>query len=203
VLQIQAQVMQDLGANIPYLVYDGQVYRLVTAAFLHANLGHLLGNVVTLYIILTRLEPCYNPGYLVTLYLLAAVSGNVLSDLASNTPNQIAVGASTAIYGYIGTLIAYLIINWAALAVLGPMRSQLACVIGMLTFFSILLSFTSSSNTVDYMGHLGGFVGGLFGSMLLLPPINLAMPKTVKIVGAVVLSVYLLVVFLVFYLAKY
>lgn len=55
VLQIQSSVMDDLGANVPYEVYNGQVYRLITAAFLHANLGHLLGNVVSLYIILTRL----------------------------------------------------------------------------------------------------------------------------------------------------
>lgn len=137
-----------------------------------------------------------------SLYLLSAISGNILSDLASNTPNQIAVGASTAIYGFLGTLIAYLIINWSALAALGPLRSQLCCVIGMLTFFSIILSFTNSANSVDYLGHLGGFVGGLFGAMLILPPIQDG-PKTTKIVGGVVLGVYLLVVFLVFYLAKY
>ncbi len=67
---------------------------------------------------------------------------------------------------------AYLIINWQTLAGLGPLRSQLTCMIGMLVFLSILFSIFSGQNQIDYYGHLGGFIGGLFGSLLLLPPID-------------------------------
>lgn len=106
------------------------------------------------------------------LYIISSICGNILSDLGASQSNQIAVGASTALYGYIAALVAYLIINWQTLAGLGPLRSQLTCMIGMLVFLSILFSIFSGQNQIDYYGHLGGFIGGLFGSLLLLPPID-------------------------------
>jgi rhomboid protease GluP len=176
---------------------------LITAAFLHANLAHLLSNVVTAYIFISRLEASFHSGYIIAIFFISAICGNILSDLASSTSNQIAVGASTALFGFIASFVAYLIINWQTLAGLGPLRGQLTCIIGLLVFMSLLFSFVKTNNSIDYYGHLGGFIGGLFGSLMLLPPIDINSPKTTKIVGSVILSVYLLVTFLVFYLAKY
>lgn len=180
---------------------QGQVYRLLTPAFLHANLGHLLANLVSSYIIITRLESCYSTWQIIGVFLVSVVCGNILSDLGTNQLGQIAVGMSTAIYGFLGTLVAYLIVNWAQLATVGPLRSQLVCIVVLLLFMSILFSITQSTNVIDYYGHMGGFIGGLFASML-LPAIDPNPPKTMKIVGGVVLGVYLLVTFLVMFLAK-
>ena len=55
VLQISNEVLVKLGANIPTKVYNGEAYRLITAAFLHANLPHLLSNLFSIFFILTRL----------------------------------------------------------------------------------------------------------------------------------------------------
>jgi|JI6StandDraft_1071083.scaffolds.fasta_scaffold75171_3 rhomboid protease GluP len=201
VLQIQSGILNELGANVPIEVCQGQVYRLLTAAFLHANIGHLLANLVSSYIIITRLEACYSSWQMVIIFLVSAVCGNILSDLGAGSLGQIAVGISTAIYGFIGTLVAYLIVNWSQLAAVGPLRAQLVCVVVLFLFMSIMFSITQSTNVIDYYGHMGGFVGGLFASML-LPAIDPNPPKTMKIVGGVVLGVYLLTTFLVFYLAK-
>lgn len=203
ILQIQASVLIEMGANVPYNVYNGQVYRLITAAFLHANLTHILSNLFSMYFLLSRLEACFNVAYLVGLYLISAVCGNILSVLTSKLPNQISVGASTAILGMLGALVAYLIINWATLGKLGPLRCQLTCIVGMLMFFSLFFSVVKTNSTVDVYGHIGGFVGGLFGAMLILPPIDPRTSLTAKIVAGTVLIAYLLTTFLVFYLAKY
>ena len=203
ILQIQASVLVKMGANVPINVYDGQIYRLITAAFLHANLPHIMSNLFSMYFLLSRLEACFNVLYLIVLYLLSAICGNILSDLASNTPFQVAVGASTAILGMLGALIGYLIMNWSALEKLGPLRCQLTCIVGMLVFFSFFFSFVKTASSVDVYGHLGGFVGGLFGSLLILPPIDPRASLTAKIVGGTIIIVYLLTTFLVFYLAKY
>jgi membrane associated rhomboid family serine protease len=48
-------VLLKMGANNPYDVQEGQVYRLISAAFLHANLAHLLSNCVSAYILISRL----------------------------------------------------------------------------------------------------------------------------------------------------
>lgn len=201
VLQINNSVLNDLGANVPIEVCDGQVYRFLTAAFLHANLGHLLSNLITAYFIITRLESCYKIWEVILIFLVSVVSGNILSALGTDSLGQISVGCSTALYGFIGTLVAYLIVNWGQLAAVGPLRSQLVCYVVLIFFMSILFSITQSANTIDYYGHMGGFIGGLFGSML-LPAIDPNPTKTMKIVGGVVLGVYLLVTFLVFFLAK-
>jgi membrane associated rhomboid family serine protease len=55
VLAIKSDVLLKMGANNPDRVLNGQVYRLLTAAFLHANLAHLLSNCVSAYILISRL----------------------------------------------------------------------------------------------------------------------------------------------------
>lgn len=55
ILQVDTRVLVDMGANVPAYVYDGQVYRLISAAFLHANLPHILSNLFGLLFIHSRL----------------------------------------------------------------------------------------------------------------------------------------------------
>jgi rhomboid protease GluP len=192
-----------MGANVPARVFDGQVYRLITAAFLHANLTHLLSNILSILIIFSRLEACYSILEVTLLYIVSAVSGNILSDLTSHSPYQVAVGASTAIMGFIGALISYLIINWSSLAVLGSLRRGLTFTIGFLVFSSILYSMIITRSSVDVYGHIGGFIGGLFSSLLIFPPINPRQSLVIKIVGTILITGYLLATFLYFYLLKY
>ena len=84
-------------------------------------------------------------------------------------------------------------INWKTL---GQMRSQLCCVIGIITVISVLMSL---DGTVDMAGHLGGLVGGYVCGLAIFPGIQ---PKSKKIAmgGAIGLAAYILVTFLVFYL---
>lgn len=103
------------------------------------------------------------------------------------------MGASTIIFGTFGGLIAYMTINWKTL---GQMRSQLCCIIGMITFISILMSL---DGTVDLAGHLGGLVGGYTCGLAIFPGIE-PKNKLIRTGGIVALTGYLLVTFLVFYL---
>lgn len=57
-------------------------------------------------------------------------------------------------------------INWKTL---GRMRGQLCCIIGLITFISILMSL---DGTVDLAGHLGGMVGGYTSGLALFPGIR-------------------------------
>ena len=73
------------------------------------------------------------------------------------------------IYGVFGAYIAYLIINWKALAVVPALRSQLCCIIGFIVAFSIILSLGGST---DIVAHLCGLLGGLLLVIGLYPPIT-------------------------------
>ena len=118
-------------------------------------------------------------------------SGNILS--AFNGYNVISAGSSTVIFGVLGVYVAYMFMNWEALA---ELRTQLCCIIGIIVFLSIISSFSTG---VDYLGHLGGIIGGFFLSLAAFPTI-LPKKKWVMGLGAGGLSGYFLTTFLVFFL---
>ena len=98
------------------------------------------------------------------------------------------------IYGMLGAYIAYMAINWKSL---GQLRTQLCCIIGLMSFFFFLSSFGEG---VSFLGHAGGFLGGLFISLAILPPL-VEKNKFVTIVGCFGIVTYLLTTFIVFFIA--
>jgi rhomboid protease GluP len=49
---IDAEILIMFGANMNILVNNGQIYRLVTAIFLHAGAMHLFGNSISFFLYL-------------------------------------------------------------------------------------------------------------------------------------------------------
>ncbi|CDJ31252.1 rhomboid family domain-containing protein, putative [Eimeria mitis] len=88
-------ILVTFGANVPPLVAKGQVWRLLTATFLHANLLHVAFNVFFQMRMGFGIERRY--GYLkfALLYAASAVYGNLLS-AAALFCGAVKVGASTA-----------------------------------------------------------------------------------------------------------
>jgi rhomboid protease GluP len=44
-----------MGANISYYVARGEIYRLITAGYLHSNLMHIASNLFGIYVVVPRL----------------------------------------------------------------------------------------------------------------------------------------------------
>jgi membrane associated rhomboid family serine protease len=159
-LEIQGQVLYDLGANFSPEVKKGQVYRLLAAQFLHITFIHLFGNALTLIIFVSRVE--YTFGWLRTLiiFIISGIGGNIFSDLTNPSDSIVKAGASTCLFGIIGCIFGYIIINWKGLDVVGRlMKCQLVFISIIIILFIFVL--TPYSSNVDYMGHLGGFLTGL------------------------------------------
>lgn len=138
---------------LPAAVHQGGWYRLITGAFLHANLEHIAFNMFTLAIVGAPVEAELGKVRFGLLYLISAFGGSVGSYLFSN-PYQIGVGASGAIFGLMG---AYFVIarrrGWDSSAILG------------LIIINLLIGFTSAG--IDWRAHLGGLVtGGLVGTAM-------------------------------------
>jgi membrane associated rhomboid family serine protease len=93
----------------PYrLVREGQYDRLITSGFVHADLGHLIFNMLTFYFFAFRLERVIGTGRFVVLYFI----GLVLSDLGTffkhrNNPDYASLGASGAILAVLFAAIVY------------------------------------------------------------------------------------------------
>jgi rhomboid protease GluP len=141
------------GARINEFIRAGQVWRLLTPALLHGSIPHLFFNMYALFSFGTALEPFFGHGRFLTLYLLGAFAGNVLSFLFTN---GYSVGASTAVFALIGAEAVFLYRNRRLLA--GRFRSAIANVLFIIV---INLFLVGSLPGIDNWGHVGGLLGGL------------------------------------------
>jgi len=127
-------------------VNNGQWYRLLTAPFLHANIEHILFNMVTLAIVGSPVEAELGKPRFTALYLTAALGGSVGSYLLS-PPNELGVGASGAIFGLMG-----------AYFVLARRRGWDVTTILVLIVLNLVIGFADSA--IDWRAHIGGLVTG-------------------------------------------
>jgi rhomboid protease GluP len=164
-LEISINSLKKFGANNGELVHSGQVYRLLSAIFVHTSFGHFIGNIFSTFILITRIEHTFGPFQTLCLYLICGIGGNIFS-LTVDTDsfsNVYKAGASTALYGSIGIILGYLVINWVGLQPVGDqMRCNIVCVFMFLLIFVMI--FTPSSENVDFYGHLGGFLTGIWAT---------------------------------------
>ncbi|KAK9704994.1 hypothetical protein RND81_07G025500 [Saponaria officinalis] len=100
------------GAKINSLIDQGQLWRLLTSSFLHANVGHLMINCYSLNSIGPTVENICGTGRFFALYFASAVTSSAMSYWLSQKP---AVGASGAIFGLIIGLSSKRIDNWGHL----------------------------------------------------------------------------------------
>jgi membrane associated rhomboid family serine protease len=113
---------------------------------LHANIEHILFNMITLAIIGSPVEAELGKVRFIAVYLLSALGGSVASYLLSNA-NEFGVGASGAIFGLLG-----------AYFVLARQRRWELTNIVVLIVINLVIGFASS--TIDWRAHLGGLITG-------------------------------------------
>lgn len=102
-----ASPLFDLGALVPYLVGDGQVWRPVTAGFLHIGPLHLVFNMVALWIIGREVESVLGRARFLAVYGTALLGGSAAVMLFSSALTPVA-GASGAVFGLMGALVVLL-----------------------------------------------------------------------------------------------
>ncbi|MGI6324495.1 MAG: rhomboid family intramembrane serine protease [Bacilli bacterium] len=144
------------GALYPPLVREGDYYRLITCAFLHIGLLHLLFNCYALYVIGSQIESFYGKAKYIIIYLFSALIGSLMSMLFTDA---ISAGASGAIFGLLGALLYF---GYHYRIYLGNvMRSQIIPLI----IFNLMLGFILVG--IDNAAHIGGLMGGILISMAL------------------------------------
>ena len=145
-----------LGGNIIGGVQNLELWRLITAAFLHVNIMHLLVNMYSLIIIGSQVETFIGRFKFVFIYIISAIVGNLLS-LVFSEANIVSVGASGAIFGLMGALL-YFGYHYR-LYLSEAIKTQIIPVIVL----NLLLGFMVSG--VDNAAHIGGLIGGYLASM--------------------------------------
>lgn len=99
-------------------------------------------------------------------FLLCGIAGGIFTLAVDKGGfNTIKAGASTALYGMIGIILGYIIINWRGLRQIGSaLRCNILCSFFFLLIF--VLIFTPGRSNVDHLGHLGGFLAGVWISAI-------------------------------------
>jgi rhomboid protease GluP len=124
----------------------GEWWRAVTALTLHADLAHVAANAVALGIFLGAVARRLGPALATWLALAAGVAGNVLTALVLRG-GHVSIGASTAVFGALGTLSALQVPRRSAWLTLG---------VGV-----ALLGLLGTSARADLLAHLLGFAVGV------------------------------------------
>jgi membrane associated rhomboid family serine protease len=132
-------------------VAQGDWWRLISAAFLHANLIHIGFNMLALWWFGAPVEEYLGRARFVGLYLAAGLAGS--AGALVQTQHIPTVGASGAIFGILGAM---LILEWQATGRLGG---------NALTLIVINLALSFAIANVSIGGHIGGLVGGILATL--------------------------------------
>jgi rhomboid protease GluP len=155
-----ARALVALGANYPPAVLQqGQWWRLVTSMFLHGGFLHLFFNGWALVQLGGLFERWIGSGRLIFTYFATGICGSLASVLFTN---NVSVGASGAIFGLLGALIAFLLRRRNRLAAGGK------SILSQLVFWAGLnLILGASMPMIDNFAHIGGLVAGFVVGLLL------------------------------------
>ena len=155
-------VLDRFGALYGPLVAEGQYWRLLTAVFLHIGFIHLAFNSLGLFVFGTAFERACGPIRMVAVYVGAGLAGSALSYVAS--PAVRSAGASGAIFGVLGALAIYLVVNRQEF---GKMGQREITTILFLAAMNLLNGLTTPG--VDNWAHVGGLIGGAALGLAILP----------------------------------
>ena len=129
------------------VVYDLELWRLVTSMFLHGDALHLFSNMVSLLIFGSYIELSFSKLKFVLIYFVSGFLGSLFTVFFLPL-NTISLGASGAIFGLIG----------AALSILMLDRNKPLIILGLVYAFYFVI--TSFSPGINYFAHIFGLLGG-------------------------------------------
>ncbi len=145
-------------------VRAGQWHRFVTPAFLHADLGHLLVNMLTLYFFGPAVETIYGTGGLLAIYLGSQLAAQGYAYWRKREePGYTALGASGAVSG--------VVLAFCVFAPLAKLYLFFAIPLPAIVFGIGYIAYSSfamgGKGRIAHEAHLGGAIGGAALALLL------------------------------------
>lgn len=151
------------GASLNSAVSGGEIWRLVTASFLHAGWLHVGLNTLMLWFLGRFSERLLGSVRMLIVYVLGGVAGNLASHLWRSYP--VSVGASSSLFALLGATMAVLLLSRGRAP--ERWRRQMLLLLVAVTGLSFLPG-SVDIKQIDNYAHLGGLVGGLVLGLVLL-----------------------------------
>ena len=160
--------LERLGALIPEKVLAGEWWRLIGANFLHYGSFHLATNMLSLFFIGRLIELSLGAKYYLTIYLVSGIGSMLTFSLLAlhlGLNNVFLVGASAAIMGLIGAVLAISLQIWLRkrYSITAKRRLQQVILIIVIQFI-----FDNLIPQVSFHSHLFGFIIGFAISSVLV-----------------------------------
>ncbi|MFD2147910.1 rhomboid family intramembrane serine protease [Mucilaginibacter antarcticus] len=150
----------SLGFSNRRQVLNGQVWRLISNTFLHFSFMHLAGNMVVLIYIGSLLERKLGRWNYLLLYLLTGICASITSVVWRD--QGVAAGASGAIFGLFGILLALLSTKFYEPSARRALLISTAIFVGYIIL-------PKGNNRIDHAAHFGGLISGyIFGQIAYL-----------------------------------
>jgi membrane associated rhomboid family serine protease len=157
-------VLRDASLYGP-AVADGEVWRIVTAGFMHYGFLHILFNMYALYILGSMLEPAVGRLRFSLIYFVGLIAGSVGALVLD--PNAHTAGASGAVFGLMTATI---------LVMRNRGISAMESGLGIWLLLNLAITFTVSGISIG--GHIGGLIGGALAAWILVElPDTVRMPR--------------------------
>jgi len=165
----QFESLYESLAMVPADILQAKnLHTLLTSMFLHANIPHIIGNMLFLYIFGDNVEDAFGHLRYLLFYLITGLAADFVHILSLTTPAGLDIptlGASGAISGVMG---AYILMYPRA-------RIQTLIVAYIITFVSVpavfflgfwfllqlLYAWLELGGSVAYWAHIGGFIAGI------------------------------------------
>lgn len=149
-----APAVTEAFVAYPPAIAAGEWWRLLTPMFLHAPgfIFHILFNMIVLWIYGPQVERAFGTLRFVALYLVAGFAASASSyALGGCRPS---LGASGAVFGVVGALVAILYHRRRSMFVRQHMQ-------GILVFVALNVFLGLVITRIDLIAHLGGLVAGV------------------------------------------
>ncbi|MEO8442637.1 MAG: rhomboid family intramembrane serine protease [Betaproteobacteria bacterium] len=166
VLGGRAEEYLRFGANFAPLTTGGEWWRLFTCTFIHFGIVHLAFNMWALWDSGRLTERLFGNGWFAVLYVFAGLCGSSASMLWNQ--EVISGGASGAVFGVFGALLAYMTVERGSIppATLNHLRVSTSTFV----VYSLFYGFVQSG--IDNAAHLGGLTGGFIMGLILSRPLD-------------------------------
>lgn len=172
-------ILEDYCLYGPAIRDFGEYYRIITSSFLHADIIHLFFNMYALYIIGTQLETYLGKVKYTTVYVFSMILASLMSITFSNTPS---IGASGAVFGIMGGLLAF---GYYYRVYLGTtLKSQI------IPLIVLNLIYGFSVTGIDNFSHIGGLIGG--GLITMALGVKYKSTKSERINGIIITTIFTL-----------
>jgi len=153
----------------PFVALKNEWYRVIISMFLHGGVVHLIMNSISLIIVGRLVEEYFQTKDYLIIYFSSGIIGG-LSSIYFH-PLSVTIGASGAIFGIFGALVAFFLVHKRELSYqFKSLMNNVAVILGINILIGLIFPSIDMSAHISGMivGFIGGFVASKYNKFILL-----------------------------------